>query len=46
MLRTPLCDLVGIDVPVIQSGISVFTSPRLATRHLIARGGVFGSIFR
>ena len=29
MLRTPLCDLLGIEVPVIQAAIAPFTSPEL-----------------
>ena len=30
MLRTPLCELLGIRVPLIQAGMSVYTSPELA----------------
>ena len=30
MLRTPLSDLLGLEVPVIQAGMSIFTSPGLA----------------
>jgi len=30
VLRTGLCDLLEIDVPVIQAGMSIFTSPALA----------------
>jgi NAD(P)H-dependent flavin oxidoreductase YrpB (nitropropane dioxygenase family) len=30
MLHTPLCDLVGIEVPVVQAGMSIFTSAGLA----------------
>ena len=26
-MRSPLCDLIGIDVPIIQAGMSIFTSP-------------------
>ncbi|MGH8977461.1 MAG: NAD(P)H-dependent flavin oxidoreductase [Acidimicrobiia bacterium] len=42
MLRTPLCDLVGIDVPVIQAGMSVYTSPRLAAA--VSNAGGLGSL--
>jgi enoyl-[acyl-carrier protein] reductase II len=42
MLRTPLCALVGIDVPVIQAGMSVFTSPRLVAA--VSNAGGPGSL--
>ena len=29
MLRTELCDVLGIDAPIIQAGMSVHTSPAL-----------------
>ena len=29
-MRSPLCDLVEIRVPIIQAGMSIFTSPVLA----------------
>ncbi len=42
MLRTPLHDLVGIDVPVIQAGMSIFTSPALAAA--VSNAGGLGSL--
>jgi nitronate monooxygenase/enoyl-[acyl-carrier protein] reductase II len=42
MLRTPLCDLVGIDVPVIQAGMSIYTSPELAAA--VSNAGALGSL--
>ncbi len=42
MLRTALCDLVGIDVPVIQAGMSTFTSPALAAA--VSNAGGLGSL--
>lgn len=42
MLRTPLTDLVGVDVPVIQAGMSIFTSPTLAAA--VSNAGGLGSL--
>jgi nitronate monooxygenase/enoyl-[acyl-carrier protein] reductase II len=42
MLRTELCELVGIQVPVIQAGMSVFTSPSLAAA--VSNAGGLGSL--
>jgi enoyl-[acyl-carrier protein] reductase II len=42
VLRTPLCDLVGIDAPVIQAGMSVYTSPELVTA--VSNAGGLGSL--
>lgn len=42
MLRTPLCDLVGIDVPLIQAGMSIYTSPRLVAA--VSNAGGLGSL--
>jgi nitronate monooxygenase/enoyl-[acyl-carrier protein] reductase II len=42
MPRSPLCDLVGIEVPVIQAGMSVFTSPALAAA--VSESGALGSL--
>ena len=42
MLRTRLCELVGIDVPVIQAGMSVFTSPELVAA--VSEAGALGSL--
>jgi len=41
-LRSPLCDLVGIDVPIIQAGMSIFTSPSLAAA--VSEAGALGSL--
>ncbi len=41
-MRTALCDLVGIDVPVIQAGMSIFTSPELAAS--VSDAGGLGSL--
>jgi enoyl-[acyl-carrier protein] reductase II len=38
MIRTALCDLLGIDVPIIQAGMSVFTSAELAAATSNAGG--------
>lgn len=42
MLRTRLCDLLEIDVPVIQAGMSLFTSPELAAA--VSNAGGLGSL--
>jgi enoyl-[acyl-carrier protein] reductase II len=42
VLRTPLMDLVGIEVPVIQAGMSIFTSPELAAA--VSDAGGLGSL--
>src|SRR5690348_14369844 len=41
-LRSPLCALVGVDVPLIQAGMSVFTSPALAAA--VSDAGALGSL--
>jgi nitronate monooxygenase/enoyl-[acyl-carrier protein] reductase II len=41
-LRSPLCDLVGIEVPIIQAGMSIFTSPTLAAA--VSNAGALGSL--
>ena len=41
-MRSPLCDLVGIDVPIIQAGMSIFTSPALAAA--VSDAGALGSL--
>ena len=41
-LRSPLCDLVGIEVPIIQAGMSIFTSPALAAA--VSEAGALGSL--
>ena len=41
-MRSPLCDLVGIEVPIIQAGMSIFTSPALAAA--VSEAGALGSL--
>ena len=41
-LRSPLCDLVGIEMPIIQAGMSIFTSPALAAA--VSEAGALGSL--
>ena len=41
-LRTELCDALGIDVPVIQAGMSVYTSPALVAA--VSQAGALGSL--
>jgi enoyl-[acyl-carrier protein] reductase II len=41
-VRSPLCDLVGIEVPIIQAGMSIFTSPALAAA--VSDAGALGSL--
>ena len=41
-LRSPLCDLVGIEIPIIQAGMSIFTSPALAAA--VSEAGALGSL--
>jgi enoyl-[acyl-carrier protein] reductase II len=40
-LRSPLCDLVGIEVPLVQAGMSIYTSPALAAA--VSNAGALGS---
>lgn len=42
VLRTELCDALGIDVPIIQAGMSVHTSPALVVA--VSEAGGLGSI--
>lgn len=42
MLRTRLCELIGIDVPLIQAGMSLYTSPELAAA--VSEAGALGSL--
>jgi enoyl-[acyl-carrier protein] reductase II len=42
VLRTPLCELLGIRVPLIQAGMSVYTSPELAAA--VSTAGALGSL--
>jgi nitronate monooxygenase/enoyl-[acyl-carrier protein] reductase II len=41
-MRSTLCDLVGIEVPIIQAGMSIFTSPALAAG--VSNAGALGSL--
>ena len=41
-MRSELCDLVGIEVPIIQAGMSIFTSPALAAA--VSNAGALGSL--
>ena len=41
-MRSPLCDLVRIEVPIIQAGMSIFTSPALAAA--VSGAGALGSL--
>ena len=41
-MRSPLCDLVGIEVPIIQAGMAIFTSPALAAA--VSDAGALGSL--
>ena len=41
-LRSPLCDLVGLEFPIIQAGMSIFTSPALAAA--VSDAGALGSL--
>jgi enoyl-[acyl-carrier protein] reductase II len=46
MLRTPICDLLGIEVPVMQAAIWPATAPRLVAAVSEAGGlGSIGSVF-
>jgi enoyl-[acyl-carrier protein] reductase II len=42
MLRTPLCDLLGIDVPVIQASLGPWTSVELTAA--VSNAGAMGSL--
>jgi enoyl-[acyl-carrier protein] reductase II len=41
-MRSPLCAVVGIEVPIIQAGMSIFTSPVLAAA--VSDAGALGSL--
>jgi NAD(P)H-dependent flavin oxidoreductase YrpB (nitropropane dioxygenase family) len=46
-LHTPTCDLLGIDVPVLQAGMSTYTSPELVAAVSNAGGlGIIGGLGR
>jgi NAD(P)H-dependent flavin oxidoreductase YrpB (nitropropane dioxygenase family) len=47
MLRTPVCDVLGIEVPVVQAGMSTFTSAQLVAAVSNAGGlGILGALLR
>ena len=47
MLHTPLCDRLGIDVPIIQAAVAPFTTPELVAAVSNAGGlGSFGAALR
>jgi nitronate monooxygenase/enoyl-[acyl-carrier protein] reductase II len=41
-MHSTLCDLVGIEAPIVQAGMSIFTSPTLAAA--VSEAGALGSI--
>lgn len=41
-MRTPLCELLGIRIPLIQAGMAVYTSPGLAAA--VSNAGALGSL--
>jgi enoyl-[acyl-carrier protein] reductase II len=41
-VHSRLCELIGIDVPIIQAGMSIFTSPALAAA--VSNAGALGSL--
>lgn len=42
MLRTPLCELLGIEVPIVQAGMGPFTSSELVAA--VSNAGALGSL--
>src|SRR5487761_53750 len=46
-LQTPVCDLLGIQVPILQAGMSTYTTPELVAAVSNAGGlGIIGGLFR
>ena len=46
-LHTPVCDLLGIELPILQAGMGSYTTPELVAAVSNAGGlGIIGSIFR
>ena len=42
-LHTPVCDFLGIDVPIVQAGMSTYTTPQLVAAVSNAGGlGIIG----
>src|SRR5258708_12341071 len=47
MLHTPVCGLLGIDVPIFQAGMSRYTTPQLVAAVSNAGGlGIIGGLGR
>jgi NAD(P)H-dependent flavin oxidoreductase YrpB (nitropropane dioxygenase family) len=46
-LQTPVCDLLGIQLPIVQAGMSTYTTPELVAAVSNAGGlGIIGGLFR
>lgn len=46
-LQTPVCDLLGIQIPILQAGMSTYTTPELVAAVSNAGGlGIIGGLFR
>ncbi|MEA2656618.1 MAG: enoyl-[acyl-carrier protein] reductase [Chloroflexota bacterium] len=46
-LRTPVCDLLGIELPILQAGMSTYTTPELVAAVSNAGGlGIIGALGR
>jgi len=46
-LETPVCTLLGIEVPIVQAGMSTYTTPELVAAVSNAGGlGIIGGLFR
>jgi len=46
-LQTPVCDLLGIQIPIFQAGMSTYTTPELVAAVSNAGGlGIIGGLFR
>jgi NAD(P)H-dependent flavin oxidoreductase YrpB (nitropropane dioxygenase family) len=46
-LQTPVCDLLGIQIPIVQAGMSTYTTPELVAAVSNAGGlGIIGGLFR
>lgn len=46
-LQTPVCDLLGIQLPIVQAGMSSYTTPELVAAVSNAGGlGIIGGLFR
>jgi NAD(P)H-dependent flavin oxidoreductase YrpB (nitropropane dioxygenase family) len=46
-LQTPICDLLGIQLPILQAGMSSYTTPELVAAVSNAGGlGIIGGLFR